>query len=159
MNWLLVFADVDGARADDAGASHAARDHRRVARLAADRGQNALGDVHAVNIVGRGFFADQNHGAVFASFDRVIGGERCAADGGAGRRGDAGGEQRQFFERFGIEDRVQKLIELLRLHAQHGFLLRDHAFFDHIDSDAHGGRTGALAVAGLQHVQLACLRW
>ena len=50
---------------------------------------------------------------------------------------------------------MQKLIELLRLHAQHGFLLVDHALLHHLDRDAHGRRARALAVAGLQHVQLA----
>ena len=87
--------------------------------------------------------------------DRFIRGERRAADGGAGRCGDAVGEQRQLLERRRIEDRMQKLIELLRLHAQHGFLLIDHAFFDHLDRDANRRRTGAFAVARLQHVQLA----
>ena len=87
--------------------------------------------------------------------DGVFGGERHAADGGAGRRRDAGGEQGQLLERRRVEHRMQKLIELLGLHAQHGFLLVDHAFFHHVDGDANGRRTGALAVAGLQHVQLA----
>ena len=61
------------ARADDAGASHAARDHRRVAGLAADRGQNALGDVHAVNVVRRGFLAHQNHRTVRGHLHGVFG--------------------------------------------------------------------------------------
>ena len=152
---LAALADADGARADDAGAAHAARDYCRVARLAADRGQNAFRDVHAVNVVGRGFFADQNHGTVFAQFHGFVGGECGAADGGSGRRRDAVGDKRQLLQRRGIKHRVQKLIELLGRHAQHGFLLVDHAFFDHLDRDANRGGAGALAVAGLQHVQLA----
>ena len=80
---LAVLVDRDGARAHDARPAHAARDHRRVARLAADRGQNALGDVHAVNVVGRGFLADQNHRTAAAHLDGVFGGEGGASDGGA----------------------------------------------------------------------------
>ena len=53
---------LDGARARDAGLTHAARDHRRVAGHAAARSQNSLGHFHAVNVVGNGFGADQNHG-------------------------------------------------------------------------------------------------
>ena len=56
------------ARADHAGQAHAARDHGRVARLAADRGENALGHFHAVNVVGRGFLADQDHRALLRRF-------------------------------------------------------------------------------------------
>ena len=54
-----------------------------------------FGDVHAVNVVGRGFLADQNHGTVLRQLDGFLGGETRAADGRAGRRGDAGGEQGQ----------------------------------------------------------------
>ena len=52
---------------------------------------------------------------------------------------------------------MQQLIELLRIDAQHRFLLVDQAFFHHLDGDAHRRRTRALAVAGLQHEQLAVL--
>ena len=81
--------------------------------------------------------------------------EGRAADCGAGRCRDPGGDLRQFLERRRIEHRVQQLIELVRRDAQHRFLLRDHALFHHVDRDAHRRRAGALAVAGLQHVKLA----
>ena len=61
------------------------------------------------------------------------------------------------FLRLRIEHRVQQLIELLRIDAQDGFLLVDEAFVHHLDGDADRRRTGALAVAGLQHVELAVL--
>ena len=60
-----------------------------------------------------------------------------------------------FLSEAAIEHRVQQLIELAGRDAQHRFLLSDHAFFHHLDRDANRGRTGALAVAGLQHVELA----
>ena len=69
---LLLFVDADAAGADDAGPAHAARDDGRVAGLAADRGQNAFRHVHAVNIVGRGFLADQKHRAAGAPSRRRL---------------------------------------------------------------------------------------
>ena len=63
----------------------------------------------------------------------------------------------ELLQRWRVEHRVQQLIELLRSDAQHGFLLVDQAFVHHVDRDANRGRTGALAVAGLQHVELAVL--
>ena len=50
---------------------------------------------------------------------------------------------------------MQQLIELAGRHAQHRFLLADHAFFHHLHRNANRRRAGALAVAGLQHVELA----
>ena len=58
---------------------------------------------------------------------------------------------------FGSKTGCSKLIELSGRDAHDGFLLRDHAFFDHVDRDANGGRTGALAIAGLKHVELPFL--
>jgi hypothetical protein len=52
---------------------------------------------------------------------------------------------------------VQELIELLRVDAQDGFLLADESFAHHLDGDANRRRPGALAVAGLEHVELAVL--
>ncbi len=52
---------------------------------------------------------------------------------------------------------MQKLIELIRGDAEHRFLLTDHALFSHVDRNANRRRTRALAIAGLQHIQLAFL--
>ena len=81
-----------------------------------------------MNIVRRGFFAHQNHGPDLAQLHRFVGVEHRAAHRRARRGIDPGGEQRQLLEGRHIEHRVQKLIELLRLHAQHGLLLVDQAF-------------------------------
>ena len=56
-----------------------------------------------------------------------------------------------------IEQRMQQLIELGRGHAQHGFFLVDQTFLYHLDRDAQRRRAGSLAVARLQHEQLAVL--
>ncbi len=59
---LLGFRiDVDLLRADDAALAPAARDHRRVAGLAAGRGENALRHVHAAHVFRAGFAPDQDH--------------------------------------------------------------------------------------------------
>ena len=97
-------------------------------------------------------------GPLRGHLDGIVRGERHAADGRAGRGGDAGGQLHQLLQRLGVEDRVQQLIELRRARraARLSFFV-DQAFFDHLDRDANRRRTGALAVAGLQHVQRAFL--
>ena len=53
--------DADRAGAGDAGLAHAARDHRRVRGHAAARRDDALGGMHAVDVLGRGLDAHQDH--------------------------------------------------------------------------------------------------
>ena len=53
--------DAQRAGAGDAGLAHAARHHGRVAGHAAARGQDALGRVHAVDVLGAGLDAHQDH--------------------------------------------------------------------------------------------------
>ena len=50
---------------------------------------------------------------------------------------------------------VQQLVELAGGHAQDRGFFVDQPFPDHVDGDLDGGRRGAFAVAGLQHVELA----
>ena len=57
----------------------------------------------------------------------------------------------------GVELRVQELVELGRLHAQHRFALVDQPFVDHLDRHAQRGRGGALADARLEHEQATLL--
>ena len=52
---------------------------------------------------------------------------------------------------------MQQLIERGGLHTQNRFLTRDQAFVGHVDCDFQRGLCGALAVARLQHPQLAAL--
>ena len=49
---------------------------------------------------------------------------------------------------------MQQGIELLGFYAQNRFFFGDHAFVHQINGDLQRGSRGALAVAGLQHVQL-----
>ena len=150
-------ADGDFLGAGHAGRAHATADHRGVAGHAAARSENALGHFHAVNIVGHGLFAHQDDGSLGGLLHGVVGVEHDGPDRSSRRRRQALRQQRELLFGFGIEHRVQQLIELLRIDAQNGFLLVDETFSHHFDGDAYRGRTRALAVAGLQHEQLAVL--
>ena len=85
-DFLLVLVDRERFRAGHAGRAHAAADHRRVAGHAAARRENALGHFHAVDIVGHGFFADQDHRRCLGLLDGVIGREHDGAHRRARRR-------------------------------------------------------------------------
>jgi hypothetical protein len=51
---------------------------------------------------------------------------------------------------------MQEEVDLFRRDPQHGlFLGSDQALFGHVHGNAHGRLGGALAIAGLQHPQLA----
>ena len=83
--------------------------------------------------------------------------------GGAGTGVDPLGQQAAGIDggplRFGIVDRLQQLIEVVGRNALgiEGFFFGDHPFVDQVDGDPHGGETGPLGVAGLQHPHLAAL--
>ena len=158
-DFLLRFADGDFLGAGHAGRSHAAADHRRVAGHAAARGENALGHFHAVNIVGHGLFAHQDDGSLGGLLDGIVGVEHDGSHRSSRRGRQTLGQQRKLLLRFRIEHRMQQLVELLRIDAQHRFLLVDQTFFHHLDGDAHRRRTRALAVAGLQHVTACRPGW
>ena len=96
-------------------------------------------------------------GASLGFLHRIFRREHDGADRRAGRGRQAGGQLGKRFLGGRVEHRVQKLIELLRVDAQDGFLLADEAFAHHLDGDANRRRPGALAVAGLEHVERAVL--
>ena len=119
--------DVELARAAHRGRAHAAGDDRGVAHQPAARREDALGRDHAVQVVGRGLRPHQDDVlAVVVVLLGGVGGEVHLADRGAGRRvqalGDRGVRRRR------VELRVQELVELRRLHAQHRLALVDEAF-------------------------------
>ena len=157
--FLAGFVDGAVAGAGHAALAHAAGNDGRVRRHAAARGENAGGNFHAADVLRRGFAADQDDGGIVAIgvvLDGVLGGEDDLADRRAGRGGQAGGKHFDLGALF-IETRNQEVVELVGLDAEDGFFLGDEAFADHVDGDAYGGQAGALAVASLQHVELAIL--
>ena len=157
--FLFGFVDNAVAGAGHAALAHAAGDDSGVRGHAAARGQNAVGNFHAGDVLRGGFAADQNDGlvgAVLVLLDGFFGGEDDLADGRAGRSRQAGGEHFDLLALF-HEARNQEVVKLVGLDAEDGFLLRDEAFAHHVDGDANRGQAGALAVARLQHVELAIL--
>src|SRR5215469_8389970 len=155
----VLFVDVDVAGARHATLAHAARDHGGVAGHPAARSQNPFGHFHAVNVFRRGFCTDENDRrllSVARTLDGFIRREHDLADCRA-RGGRQTFRQHFHFPSFFIETRYQEVIQLVRLDPEDGFVLADQAFFDHIESHANRGQSGALSVARLQHVELAVL--
>ena len=156
---MSCFVDGAVAGAGHAALAHAAGDDSRVRGHAAARGENAGGDFHARDVFRRGFAADQDDGlvgAVGVVLDRVLGGEDDLAHSRAGRSRQAGG---QHFDLLALFHQAgnQEVVKLVGLDAEDGFFLGDEAFAHHVDGDANSGQAGALAIAGLQHVELAIL--
>src|ERR1019366_5224851 len=156
-DFLFMLVDGNGLGAGYARGSHAAADHGGVAGHAAARREDALGYFHAVYIVGHGFLADQYDGGDLGSNHRIVGREYDGADRSAGGGGQTLGQERELPLALGVEHRMEKLVELLGIDAQDSFLLADQALLDHFYGDAYRRVTGALAVAGLQHVEHAVL--
>ena len=148
--------DAERAGAGDAGLAHAARHHGGVRGHAAARGEDAFGGVHAVDVLGRGLDPHQDHLlAVGLELRRLVGGEHDLAGGRAGRGRQAGRDHLALG--VGIDGRVQQLVERGRIDARHRLLPGDQLLVGKLDRDAQRRLGGALAVARLQHPQLALL--
>ncbi len=153
---LRLHVDLHGLGAADRGRAHPARDHRRVRHQAAARRQDALGRDHAVQVVGRRLGSHEDH--TFAGGGvrfRVVRGEVDLAHRRARRRVQALGEHVEL--RRGVELRVQHLVELCGLHAQHRFALVDDALVLHLDGHPERSHGGSLADARLQQEQATLL--
>ena len=155
---LVFFIHLDIAAAGNAAGAHAAGHNGRMAGLAAADGQDALAVLHALDILGAGFQANQNHlFALPAMGDGVLGGEDDMAGGRAGRSGDALAHGLRLLQGGGVEGGMQQHIQGFRVDLHQRFFLGDHALVDQIAGDLDGGGGGALAVTGLEHIQLAVL--
>ena len=123
---------------------------------AAANGQNALRGDHAFDVLRRGLQANQNDlVALLGPLLGVLSGEYDLAARSARGRGEALADGLGGLQRLRVEHRMQQGIQLLRLYAHNGFLLGDLALVDQVDGNLQSGCGGALAVAGLQHVELA----
>ena len=149
---------VDAQRPGAAHArpAHAPGDHGSVAGHAAARGEDAGRRVHAVDVLGAGLDAHQDHLPALG-FHRLglVGVEHDLARGRARRGRQAGRERVPLGRR--VDGRVQQLVERAGIDAQHGLLGRDQPFGDEIDGNLEGGLGGALAGPRLQHPELAFL--
>ena len=120
---LRVVIDPERARAGDAGLAHAARDHGRVRGHAAARRQDALGGVHAVDVLRRSLDPNQNDLlAVGLELGRLVGIEHDLAGGRARRRRQAVGDHVALG--LGIDGRMQQLVERAGLDPRHRLFLR-----------------------------------
>ena len=112
--------------------------------------------MHAVNILGAGLDAYEDHllSAIGPQFGSV-GIEHDLPARRTGRRGQASGQH--IARRFGIERRVEQLVERHRVDAQDRGLLVDQPFAHHVDRHLERGLRSPLAVARLQQPQRALL--
>ena len=139
-------------RTGNAGSTHTAGNNRRVrGHTAASRNQT-LGSMHTADIFRRSFQTNQDNffalgSPSFGIFSRKDG----LTDGSARRSGQTGCDY--FFRSFGIQHRVQQLIQLIGADAHNSFFFGQHAFFIHFNSHADSSGRGAFAVAALQHPQ------
>ena len=153
---LLVHGDV--AAAGDAALAHAAGNDGRVAGHAAAHGQDALSGLHAGDVLGRGLQANQNDLlAVGVPALGVLSGEHDLAAGSSGGGAQTAANGGGSLQGLGVELGMQQGVQVAGVDHQNGLFLGLVTFGNQIHSDLQGGGSGALAVAGLQHVQLALL--
>jgi len=125
---------------------------------AAADGEDALGGLHALDVLGRGLKTHQDHLlAPFGPFLGLVSGEDDTAAGGAGRGGQSLADDGGLFQGGGVKLGMQQGVERPGLDHGHGLLLVDHPLVHEIAGDLQGGGGGALSVAGLQHIELAVL--
>ncbi len=140
-----------------AGLAHAAGDHGGVGGLAAAGGEDALGGEEAVDVLGLGLLAHQDH--VQREFAPHLLGAVGVEHGDAGGRTRGGGQARGHGcgLDLGVKVGEEHLLQQVRLDAQQGLLLGDQPLADHLHGGAHHGVGVHLAVAGLQGIELAAL--
>ena len=121
-------------------------------------GEDALGSDHAAKVFRACFVADEQD-LFTLSFGgcRAIGVEVNFAGGGTRAGGKTGGDGLGFLHIGCVEDRREKLVELFGRVAEHSGLPVDELLLDHVHGELQRGGGGALAVAGLEHEQLAVL--
>ena len=120
--------------------------------------EDALGHGHAAEVFGRSLDADEHHFALFLGpCLGIVGEEHDLAGGSARRCGKAFGNYCGAFEGSLVKNRVEKFVEFCRFHAQEGGLFVDSACAEEVHGYFHHSGTGAFAVTGLEHPELAVL--
>ena len=154
----FLVIDLDGRGTADADLAHLAGNECRVRRDTTLGGEDALGSDHAAKVFRAGFVADEQDLFTFRfGGGRAIGVEVNFAGGSTRAGGKAGGDGLGFLHIGRVEDRREKLVELFGRVAEHGGLPVDELLLDHVHGELQRGGGGALAVAGLEHEQLAVL--
>ena len=147
---LARVVDGERAAAGDAALTHAARHHGGVRGRAAARRQDALGDLHAGEVLGAGLDAHEHDVlAALGPLGGLFGGEDYAPDRRARGGAEAGRDHAPRGAR--VEGGVEQLVEPLRLLPRDRLGLVDQALVDEVDGDLDHRLAGALAGARLQH--------
>jgi len=129
-----------------------------VAGHAAAGREDALGGAHPFHVLRVGLFAHQDHlFALAGPLDRLGRGEHDLSDRPARTGRQPARERLVTLLVLGIDDRVEQLVQLGRLDAHHGRRLVDQPFGQHVHGHVQRRRAGPLAVAALEHVELAFL--
>ena len=153
---LVVDLQLAGTR--DAALAHTACNDSRMRGHTAALGQDTCRVEHTLQILGRGFDTHQNRLlSLFGEFLGILG-EEYDRSGSGTRRGRKSLDQNLgILDGALVEYRVQQLVELGRFATQYGGLLVDQPLGQHVHCDLDHRGTGTLAVAALQHPQLAVL--
>ncbi len=149
--------DVQGGDADDGRLAELTRHQRGVRCAPALAGQDPVGGEHAVDVVRLGLRANHDDLALLFLGPTLgqVGVEGDLADRRTGRDVQPAGDSLGGLDSGRVELRVQVEVDLIRLDPGDGLLARDQALFNHIHGDADLRLRRALAVARLQHPQLA----
>jgi hypothetical protein len=110
------------------------------------------------NVLGGGLDADEEDLlALLGGLHGAVGVEVDLAGGGAGAGGEAGGDDLGLLDLGEVEDGGEELLELVGRVAQDRGFPVDELFLHHVGGELQRGGGGALAVARLEHEQLAFL--
>ena len=152
----LVHDDI--AAAGDAAGSHASRNDSRVARHTAADSQDALGGLHAGDILRRGLQTDKND--LLSSLrpvHRVIRREHDLSAGGSRRCAESSAQRRRSLQGLLVKLRVQEGVQIPGIDHRDRLLLRPHALVHQIAGNLKRGLRRPLSVSGLQHIELPVL--
>ena len=148
--------DLDAASTSDTGLAHATGDHGCVGGHATVGSQDALAHDDAVDVIRGGLEADEDDLlALGATLSSDVGVEDGLANGGTRGGREALGDRLLGVVR--VDGLVQQLIELCGLDPHEGLFLGDDALGDEVAGHLESSSGSALAVTGLQQVQLAVL--
>ena len=155
---LLVVVDVESSGTADAHFTHLTGNKSRVGGNATARGEDAFRSDHATKIFRAGLIADEENLLTFLlGDDGTVGVEVDLARSGTRTGWKTRGDGLGLLHLGKVEDRSEKLLELIGRIAQHGGLPVDELFLHHVDGELQSGGCSALAVAGLKHEQFAFL--
>ena len=118
--------------------------------------QDALGSLHAFDVLGRGLETDQNDLFLSGSpLFGVFGSEDYLSAGCSRRSSEASADWSCRLEGLLVKLRVEERVEVSRIYHQDCLLRSDHAFVNEIAGNLQSCLGSALAVAALEHIELA----